>query len=446
MSAHMDNQWSRMRAIVRSEIGESAFDRWIKILTLESWNGKTVTILAPTAAISSWVRQNYRQRLQQLWRDLNPDVAEIVVASPSELDTEAEDEEEEVGNPSLARTPPFSDRPNQIWRFDSFILDESNRVACSVAQALPETLSLDHSPLYIHGGVGLGKTHILHALANHLEQAHRPMRYLLLTAEKFAQGFVQALKQQSIEVFKTRCRSVDFLLLDDVHFLSGRDKMQEELMHTLDALQQANKRIVLTADCAPGDLETIQPRVRSLLSGGVVCRIEPPSTLLRRAVVDAKVKAQAARIPDEILEFVVANITESVRVLEGAINRVIIHSKWREGTMTLDLARDLLKDLFQRTHRRVTIDEIQQKVAEHYSLKSSELNSVRRSQDIARPRQIAMYLAKQLTNRSMPEIGRKFGGRDHTTVMHAVKRVQGLRKSDEEVGRDVQTLQRMLEN
>ncbi len=443
MSVLLDNQWSRMRAIVRSEIGESAFDRWIKILTLEGWNDGTVTILAPTAAISSWVRQNYRQRLQQLWRDLNPEVAAIIIASPSELDAEAEDEEE---SSPLASHPPFSDRPNQVWRFDNFIADDSNRVAVKVAQALPDTLSLDHSPLYIHGGVGLGKTHILHALANHIEQVHRSVRYLLLTAEKFAQGFVQALKQQSIEVFKTRCRSVDFLLLDDVHFLSGRTKTQEELMHTLDALQQANKRIVLTADCAPGDLETVQPRVRSLLAGGLVCRIEPPSLALRRAVVAGKVKGQAAHIPDEILEFVVANITESVRDLEGAINRIIIHSKWREGTMSLDLARDLLKDLFLRTHKRITIDEIQQKVAEHYSLKSCELNSERRSQDIARPRQIAMYLAKQLTNRSMPEIGRKFGGRDHTTVMHAVKRVQGLRQSDEGVGRDVQALQRMLEN
>ena len=443
MSVHMDNQWSRMRAIVRSEIGESAFDRWIKILTLESWNGKTITILAPTAAISSWVRQNYRQRLQQLWRDLNPDVSEIVIASPSELDADAEDEEE---SSALATPPPFSDRPNRVWRFDNFILDDSNRVACSVAQALPDTLSLDHSPLYIYGGVGLGKTHILHALANHIEQCHRSMRYLLLTAEKFAQGFVQALKQHSIEVFKARCRSVDFLLLDDAHFLSGRDKTQEELMHTLDALQQANKRIALTADCAPSDLESVQPRIRSLFSGGLVCRVEPPSLALRRAVIEAKVKGQAARIPDEILDFVAENITESVRVLEGAINRIIIHATLREGMMTLDLARDLLKDLFQRTHRRITIDEIQQKVAEHYSLKSSELNSERRSQDIARPRQIAMYLAKRLTNRSMPEIGRKFGGRDHTTVMHAVKRVQGLRESDEGVGRDVQTLQRMLES
>ena len=265
MSVLLDNQWSRMRAIVRSEIGESAFDRWIKILTLEGWNDGTVTILAPTAAISSWVRQNYRQRLQQLWRDLNPEVAAIIIASPSELDAEAEDEEE---SSPLASHPPFSDRPNQVWRFDNFIADDSNRVAVKVAQALPDTLSLDHSPLYIHGGVGLGKTHILHALANHIEQVHRSVRYLLLTAEKFAQGFVQALKQQSIEVFKTRCRSVDFLLLDDVHFLSGRTKTQEELMHTLDALQQANKRIVLTADCAPGDLETVQPRVRSLLAGG----------------------------------------------------------------------------------------------------------------------------------------------------------------------------------
>ena len=442
----MDNQWSRMRAIVRSEIGESAFDRWIKILTLESWNGKTVTILAPTAAISSWVRQNYRQRLQQLWRDLNPDVVEIVIASPSELDADAEEEEEKS---TLSLTPPFSDKPNQVWRFDNFIKDDSNRVACSVAQALPDTLSLDHSPLYIYGGVGLGKTHILHALANHIEQVHRSTRYLLLTAEKFAQSFVQALKQHSIETFKARCRSVDFLLLDDVHFFSGRDKTQEELMHTLDALQQANKRIALTADCAPGDLESVQPRVRSLLSGGLVCRVEQPSRALRRAIVEEKVKGQkgqAAHIPDEILDFVVENITESVRVLEGAINRIIIHATLREGIMTLDLARDLLKDLFHRTHRRITIDEIQQKVAEHYSLKSSELNSERRSQDIARPRQIAMYLAKRLTNRSMPEIGRKFGGRDHTTVMHAVKRVQGLRESDEGVGRDVQTLQRMLEN
>lgn len=442
-SAKMDNQWSRMRAIIRSEVGESAYDQWIKILTLDTYTDGCVSILAPSPLISTWVRQHYRLRLQQLWRDFNPDVREVLIISASELDSPCSSLS--ADDDSLYLSPPSSDRPNSVWLFDNFIMDSSNRVACSVARALPETQSLCHSPLYIYGGVGLGKTHLLHAIANHLEQEHRSLRYLLLTGEKFSQGFVQAIRERSIDSFKSRCRSVDVLLVDDVHFFNGREKMQDELMHTLDALQRLNKRIAVTSNCTPSALDGVNERVRSLLSGGLVCEVSRPSLTLRQEIVSRRVSTLSLDIPTEVLDFVAREVSESIRVLDGALNRIIIHASMRDGMLTLDLARELLSDLFQRKQKRITIDDIQRKVAEHYSLKQSELNSERRSRDIARPRQIAMYLAKELTNRSMPEIGRKFGGRDHTTVIHAVNRVKHLQSEDEGLIRDVQVLRRLLE-
>ena len=442
----MDNQWSRMRAIIRSEVGESAYDQWIKILTLEKWDSSegVVHVFAPSSAISSWVCQNYRLRLQQLWRDLNPDVRSVVISSAHDLDSI-----ESLASPSLpgSYAPPVSDVANPHWQFDNFITDSSNRVAHSVMRALPDTQSLGHSPLFIYGGVGLGKTHLLHALANYLSLEHRGLRYLLLTGEKFSQGFVGAIRDRTIESFKSRCRSVDVLLLDDVHFFNGREKMQEELMHTLDALLRLNKRIAVTSNCSPSDLEGVTARVRSLFSGGLSCRIQPPSLELRRAIVSDRVASSGLTISDAVLDFVSSEVSESIRVLDGAMHRIKAHARMSEGEMTVEVARDLLSDLFQHKRKRVTIDDIQRKVSEHYSLSSGELSSQRRSREIARPRQIAMYLAKHLTNRSMPEIGRKFGGRDHTTVMHAIKRVQSLQQeNDEVVVHDVRSLRASLEN
>ena len=443
LSAKMDNQWSRMRAIIRSEVGESAYDQWIKILTLDSCEDGCVSILAPNASISAWVRQNYRLRIQQLWRDFNADVREVLIISAGELDSPARSSS--ADDDSLYLSPPASERPNPVWLFANFIMDESNRVACSVARALPEDQSLCHSPLYIYGGVGLGKTHLLHALANHLEQEHRSLRYLLLTGEKFSQGFVQAIRERSIESFKSRCRSVDVLLIDDVHFFNGREKMQDELMHTLDALQRLNKRIAITSNGPPSSLDGVSERVRSLFSGGLVCEVSSPSLLLRKEIVSQRVSAQSVAIPAEVLDFVAREVSESIRALDGALNRIFIHARMREGMLTLDLARELLSDLFDRKQKRITIEDIQRKVAEHYCLKQSELNSERRSREIARPRQVAMYLAKHLTNRSMPEIGRKFGGRDHTTVIHAINRVKILQREDEALTRDVEILRCLLE-
>ena len=441
----MDNQWSRMRAIIRSEVGETAYDQWIKILTLDGYADGCVSILAPSPLISTWVRRHYRARLQQLWRDFNPAVRDVLIVSASDLDLPSASSLR--SDDDLYLSPPSSERPHPVWLFENFEMDDSNRVACSVMRALPETQSLSHSPLYIYGGVGLGKTHLLHALANHLEQEHRELRYLLLTGEKFSQGFVQAIRERSIDSFKSRCRSVDVLLIDDVHFFNGREKMQDEFMHTLDALQRLNKRIAVTSNCTPSALDGVNERVRSLLSGGLVCEVSPPSLLLRQKIVSRRISALSVdvNIAPEVLDFVAREVKESVRVLDGALNRIIIHASMREGMLTLDLARELLSDLFERKQKRITIDDIQRKVAEHYQLKQSELSSERRSRDIARPRQVAMYLAKELTSRSMPEIGRKFGGRDHTTVIHAINRVKHLRNEDEGLTRDVNTLKRLLE-
>ncbi|MEM7270798.1 MAG: chromosomal replication initiator protein DnaA, partial [Pseudomonadota bacterium] len=300
------------------------------------------------------------------------------------------------------------------------------------------------------GGVGLGKTHLMHAINWRMNELYPGRKVLYLSAEQFMYRFVQAIRHRSTLDFKEQFRSVDVLMIDDVQFIAGKDSTQEEFFHTFNALIDEGKQIVISADGPPVDIDGLEERIKSRLQWGLVVDIHPTDYELRLGILQSKAEAQLAKEPEihldpKVLEFLAHRIPQNVRVLEGALTRLFAFATLVGREITMDMAQECLADLLRASDRKVTIEEIMRKVAEHYNLRMSDMTSARRARAVARPRQIAMYLAKTLTSKSLPEIGRRFGGRDHTTVMHAVKRVESLAETDSQIAEDVELLRRMLE-
>ena len=313
------------------------------------------------------------------------------------------------------------------------------------ARRVAEANHVPFNPLFLYGGVGLGKTHLMHAIAWHIREREPRRAVIYLSAEKFMYRFIRALREQNTVDFKEQFRSADVLLIDDVQFISGKESTQEEFFHTFNTLVDQGRQIVLSADKSPSDLDGIQERLKSRLNCGLVADIHATTFELRLGILQAKAERLDAEVPRKVTEFLAHKITSNVRELEGALNRVVAHAQLVGRDITLETTQEVLHDLLRANDRRVTIDDIQKQVAAHFNVRVADMHSARRARSVARPRQVAMYLAKQLTSRSLPEIGRKFGGRDHTTVMHAVKKVEELRDSDSMFAEDVELLRRMLE-
>ncbi|MCA0451241.1 MAG: chromosomal replication initiator protein DnaA, partial [Proteobacteria bacterium] len=331
------------------------------------------------------------------------------------------------------------------FTFQSFVTGKSNEFAAAAAKRVAEEAKVPFNPLFLYGGVGLGKTHLMHAIAWHIRKKHPSRRVVYLSAEKFMYQFIRAMRFKDTMSFKEQFRSVDVLLVDDVQFISGKDATQEEFFHTFNALVDQNKQIVLSADKSPADLEGLEDRVRSRLGWGLVADIHPTTYELRLGILETKAEKLGTIVPPKVLEFLAHKIVANVRELEGSLNRIVAHATLIGRPISLEGAQEVLHDILRASDRRVTIEEIQKKVAEHFAIRLADMHSPRRARAVARPRQVAMYLAKQLTSRSLPEIGRKFGGRDHTTVMHAVRKIEELRGSDIAFSEDIELLRRMLE-
>ena len=335
-------------------------------------------------------------------------------------------------------------------RFENFVVGKPNELAHAAARRVAEACSgpvrmVPFNPLYLYGGVGLGKTHLMHAIAWHVHNSGCARKVIYLSAEKFMHQFIRALRFKSIMDFKDEFRSVDLLMIDDVQFISGKESTQEEFFHTFNALVDQNRQIVISADKSPSDLEGLEERMRSRLGWGLVADLHPTTYELRLGILQSKAEQANMQIPRKVLELLAHRITSNVRELEGALNRIVANMQLVGREISLESAQEELHDLFRLRERRVMIDEIQRRVAEHFNVRLAEMTSARRARAFARPRQVAMYLSKQLTSRSLPEIGRKFGGRDHTTVMHAVRRIEELKDTDPVLAEDIELLRRMLQ-
>ncbi|MCH9852622.1 MAG: chromosomal replication initiator protein DnaA [Alphaproteobacteria bacterium] len=449
-SQRVEQQWTRIRAIVRGEVGETAFNQWLKVLTLEGQNQNAVSLVAPNSTIEKWVKKNYLNRIQRIWYSLNPSIEQVLLSAAEEIERP---KTPYMGYAGIApnrimqdEVKQFSTNLNKDFTFDSFVTGGTNSFAREVAWKFSDSWEKSLNQLFIYGGVGMGKTHLLHSIAQHTLLRNPNFHVVFLSVEKFMQHYVRAVREKDTTTFKDFYHSVDLLLLDDIHFIAGRDGTQRELLQIFNLLAEENKRIAVSADRPPAEIDGLSVALQSRLSGGLVTGIEQTDFDLRMLILRAKLEGKKYKFPDEILEFLAEKITSNVRELEGALNRLMVHCDISNSDATLVRAKELLHDLLKSNKRRITIDDIQKQVADHYAIQTSEMSSARRSRVVARPRQVAMYLAKQLTNRSLPEIGRKFGGRDHTTVMHATKKIEELMKTDSSLEKDVQLLWRLLNN
>ncbi len=447
----VDAMWETVRTTLRHECGARTFDNWLKPLTLHEVDGDTVRLALPTAFLADWVANHFIDRLRLLWTAQCAElrhVALVVVPGRGGVESPAAND----APPAAAPTPaPCIGLPLEPrYTFDSFIVGKSNELAYNAARSLADGGPVGFNPLFLHGTTGLGKTHLMHAIGGELRARQPGAKVAYLSAEKFMIDFLAALRAKDTFSFKARLRSVDLLMIDDVQFIAGKDSTQEEFFHTMNELISAGKRLVITSDRSPQNLEGIQDRILSRMAWGLVADINAADYELRLNILHAKVAGLGEAlgpltVPDEVIDFLARKITSNVRELEGALNRTIAYARLVGKPVTVDFTRETLADLLRSHEKKVTIDDIQRRVADYYHLKLADLLSARRAREVARPRQVAMYLAKRLTPRSLPEIGRRFGNRDHTTVMHAVKRIDELRAADRELDADVAQLSRMLD-
>jgi chromosomal replication initiator protein len=446
------DKWVEVLRRLKEEVGDAAYRSWLQSLQIERIEGGEAIVAAPTAFLRNWVQTHYADRLLALWRSANPSVVRLsVIVDPRVGDLPAAAAAEPSSPPdSVEDRAQLSAPLDPRFTFENFIVGKPNELAHAAARRVAEACaspnqSVPFNPLFLYGGVGLGKTHLMHAIAWHV-RLHAPYRKVIyLSAEKFMYQFIRALRFKSTMDFKEEFRSVDLLMIDDVQFISGKESTQEEFFHTFNALVDQNRQIVISADKSPSDLE-VEERMRSRLGWGLVADIHPTTYELRLGILHAKAEQSRVRLPQKVMEFLAHKIVSNVRELEGALNRIVAQMQFVGRDITLETAHEVLHDLLRANERRVSIDEIQKRVAEHFNIKLVEMTSSRRARVVARPRQVAMYLAKQLTERSLPEIGRKFGGRDHTTVMHAVRKIEELIATDRGLGEDVELLRRMLQS
>jgi chromosomal replication initiator protein len=461
-----EGEWARVLSHLRGEIGEDAFRNWLRPMKLQSLDAGEVVVSAPTRFLRDWVTAHYADRLLALWRAENDHVVRlsIVVGTPpgyvnGSYSRSLGKEDTDAPTPIIDPAPSAEigdDRAQLLaldhrFLFENFVVGKPNELAHAAARRVAEACAspvhtVPFNPLFLYGGVGLGKTHLMHAVAWHVRKHACDRKMIYLSAEKFMYQFIRALRFKSTMDFKEQFRSVDLLMIDDVQFISGKESTQEEFFHTFNALVDENRQIVISADKSPSDLEGMEERMRSRLGWGLVADLHPTTYELRLGILQSKAEQQGLRIPQKTMEFLAHKITSNVRELEGALNRIAAHVQLVGRDITLESAQEVLHDLIRSHERRVTIDEIQRRVAEHFNIRLGEMTSDRRARAVARPRQVAMYLAKQLTTRSLPEIGRKFGGRDHTTVMHAVRKIDELKGTDPALAEDVELLRRMLQS
>lgn len=453
MNDSLTAQSAAVAGRLRKSLGASAFDTWLKSLAVGGFKDGVLTLFLPTNFFCSYIARNFADDITQAWRAENPAVTSVkfevgspAFAAPAEPErAEAAPEPERAAERISVESEKdvLSAALDPRYTFDNFVVGAPNEFAYAAARRVAETDNVQFNPLYLYSSAGLGKTHLMHSIAWHIREHAPSRRVVYLSAEKFMYLFVRALRYKDTLSFKEELRNVDVLMIDDVQFLIGKENTQDEFFHTFNALAGAGKQIVLSADKPPVNLDGIEDRLKTRLGSGLVVDIHPTTYELRLGILENKAQNLGVRVPSDVIAFLAEKITSSVRELEGALLRVAAHVQLMGGEVTLERTCDILRDVLSVMDRRVSIEDIQRKVAEHYNIRLSEMTSKRRERSVARPRQIAMYLAKTLTTKSLPDIGRAFD-RDHTTVIHAVKTIEDMCFADAAFKSEIDSLRRVL--
>lgn len=439
--------WDAIRTGLRRDCGARTFDNWLRPITLGDvdFDAGSIALNLPSRFMADWVETHFGERLKLAWGTLLPVIRDVRIAVSADaaqiVETVAEAPETEV-----VALPVAAHGFDPRYRFETFVVGKANEVAAAAARTLASADTLAFNPLFIHGGTGRGKTHLLHAIGQLFLETKPGANVVSMSAERFMLEFVAAIRANDTIGFKQRLRSADLLLIDDVQFIAGKESTQEEFFHTMNEIISAGRRLVITSDRAPQDLDGIAPRILSRLSWGLVADVNAPDLELRLNIITKKLEALPdVKMPAEVVNFLARRISSNVRELEGALHRIAAYATMTGRAIDVPFTEEVLANVLRANQRRISVDEIQTRVAEHYRIRKAEMTSARRARDVARPRQVAMYLSKQLTPRSLPDIGRRFGGRDHTTVIHAVKQIEKLRAADAELDADIRLLTRQLE-
>ena len=461
--------WEKCLGCLREELPTQQFNTWIRPLTLnaskteeEAETPKTISLLAPNRFVKDWVSDKFLDRISELFQQISGERCSVTVesgtqaaparsvASPNVVETPATETTTHIKvvpdtrNSGVEGGLNHQSNINETFTFASFVEGKSNQLALAASKQVAESPGSSYNPLFIYGGVGLGKTHLMHAVGNALRQQKPNAKIIYLHSERFVADMVKALQLNAINDFKRFYRSVDALLIDDIQFFAGKERSQEEFFHTFNALLEGGQQMILTCDRYPKEIDGLEERLKSRFGWGLTVAVEPPELETRVAILIKKALQANVELPTDSAFFIAQRLRSNVRELEGALKRVIASAHFTGRSIDIELIRESLRDLLALQDKLVTIDNIQRVVSEYYKVKLSELLSKRRSRSVARPRQIAMALAKELTSHSLPEIGEAFGGRDHTTVLHACRKVKELQETNRDIGEDVKQLMRSL--
>ncbi|MCU9836304.1 chromosomal replication initiator protein DnaA [Ruegeria sp. WL0004] len=454
-------KWGQLCQKLLKTVGQNNYTTWIEPLEFKALEDGVAVFSVPTNFMGNYVSQNFSDLILYELNNSGEAVQRLAfrvaanspvrpmrsaTARPANHEVPSARVTEAADPMDALQAAPLDPR----FTFDSFVVGKPNELAHAAARRVSEGGPVTFNPLVLYGGVGLGKTHLMHAIAWELKARRPDLNVLYLSAEQFMYRFVQALRERRMMDFKHLFRSVDVLMVDDVQFIAGKDSTQEEFFHTFNALVDQNKQIIISADRAPGEIKDLEDRVKSRLQCGLVVDLHPTDYELRLGILQTKVQMYRANYPelviaDGVLEFLAHRISTNVRVLEGALTRLFAFASLVGREIDMELTQDCLADVLRASERKITVEEIQRKVSDYYNIRLSDIIGPKRLRSYARPRQVAMYLCKQLTSRSLPEIGRRFGGRDHTTVMHGVKRIEELKMVDGQIAEDVEMLRRALE-
>ncbi len=439
-----DQLWQKVLEMMKERMSGPSFETWFQGTEITNFNTSTnlLSIFVPTPFARNWLVGNYTTIVQNALTALTEQEfrVEFYTGSQTPSQTAATTDQ----SPATEEDAGFDTSQSQLnskYTFDNFVIGQSNRFAHAASLAVAEKPAGSYNPLFIYGGVGLGKTHLMQAVGNHVMQFNPSAKVLYLSSEKFTNEFISAIRENKTGEFRNRYRTIDVLLIDDIQFLANKEQTQEEFFHTFNALHEAGRQIVISSDRPPREIPTLEDRLRSRFEWGLITDIQPPDLETRIAIIQRKAKADGMQLDENVAYFIATQVSNNIRELEGALIRVVAYSSLVNADITVDLAEQALKDLInQDVPRKITVTHIQKVVGDHYGLKVEELKAKRRTKEVVLPRQIAMYLTRELTDMSLPKIGDAFGGRDHTTVLHACDRISNAMKSDSTLQHTIQKL------
>ncbi len=429
----LDSLWTRVLTALEGRIPETAIDSWLRPCRVTAMDGDVIRVAAPNKYSRDWLVQHYTETIQSAARTVlggNPVVTFEIDREPGRAPAPARE---------LPAVPP-SNGLSPRYTFESFVIGNSNQFAQAASQAVAELPSKAYNPLFIYGGVGLGKTHLLHAVGHEIARLYPSLRLLYLSTERFTNDLINAIRYDRTAEFRAKYRTIDLLLIDDIQFISGKERTQEEFFHTFNDLYEARKQIVVSSDSAPKEIPEIEERLRSRFEWGLIADIQPPDFETRVAILKKKAEIERVRLPDDVAYLIASRIKANIREIEGSLTRMIAFCSLSGREMSVDLAQEVLSDLWGEEEKIITIEHIQRKAAEFFGIKLSDMRAKNRTKAVAFPRQIAMFLARHLTHASLTEVGRSFGGKDHTTVLHAVEKIQGMLQDDPKFKKTVDTL------